>query len=450
MKFILINQTFYPDHAATAQRLTDFAVELAKSRHQVTVLTARRQYTEPHALLARNEIYQGVRIVRVGGGFTRPSPSPLPERERGSKMSPRPVCPPEDGSVRFLADGERVRVRGANFLRILDALFVNLSFAWMLFRLPRFDVIVALTSPPLVGTFAAFFANLRRSFFISWLMDINPDEAIEAGWIRKDSATARILEGTLRYTLKQSGRIIVLDHFMKDRLVAKGADYEKIEVVPPWSGDEELVLVPHDKNPFRKGHHLQDKFVVMYAGNHSICHPLDTLLEAAELLKEEASIVFLFIGGGERVRDVLAFKKEKNLKNILYLPYQKREDLQYSLSAADLHTVVMGNPYVGIVHPSKIYGILQIGRPFVFIGPEKSPIGEIVTGQKLGYHVEHREAGRLVDIIHEVKSLKEKALQEIREREQGLAKGYSKKVLVEKLMDCLGNKKQQFQMTKSK
>ena len=85
-------------------------------------------------------------------------------------------------------------------------------------------------------------------------------------------------------------------------------------------------------------HGLTDKFVVMYSGNHSPCHPLDTLLAAARKLQARPNIVFCFVGGGSEFQKVKAFARDNSLPNILCLPYQARNKLSGSLSAADLHT----------------------------------------------------------------------------------------------------------------
>src|SRR4029079_11338516 len=110
-----------------------------------------------------------------------------------------------------------------------------------------------------------------------------------------------------------------------------------------------------------RAHGLAGKFVVMYAGNHSPCHPLDCLLEAAEKLSSRADIAFGFVGGGSEQRKVEEFARTRQLENILCLPYQPQEELSAVLSAADLHVVAMGEAFPGIVHPCKVYNILTIG-----------------------------------------------------------------------------------------
>jgi colanic acid biosynthesis glycosyl transferase WcaI len=233
-------------------------------------------------------------------------------------------------------------------------------------------------------------------------MDLNPDEAIAAGWLNPKSMLTRLLDRMSRFSLTQSEQIIVLDRFMEARILGKGVPPQKIAVLPPWSHDDDVEFNASGRNQFRATHGLENKFVVMYSGNHSPCHPLDTLLEAARaasgvspavepglpagrsleasaadfsLLKE---IVLCFIGGGSEFAKVKAFAKEHNLSNILCLPYEPLDQLSASLSAADLHVVVMGNPFVGTIHPCKIYNILRVGAPVLYIGPKASHVSEIL------------------------------------------------------------------------
>lgn len=398
MRILFINQTFHPDPAATAQQLTDFSVDLAARGWDVTILTAKRGYAEPKTILPAREVYRGVNVLRV--------------------------WPFTFG-------------RASRFGRTLDAFFLNLSFAWCLLWFPRFGCIVAMTSPPLVGWISMHFAKWRRSQFVYWMMDVNPDEAIAAGWIKEGSPAARFLEGALKSVLKGSDKIVVLDRFMKERVIAKGAAAEKIGILPPWSHDDDLETIPHEKNPFRHKNSLNGKFVVMYSGNHSVCHPLDTLLGAAKELKMDPSVVFIFIGGGERVKDVLRFKEEHNLSNVLYFPYQQRSELKHSLSAADLHTVVMGDPFVGIVHPCKIYGILRIGRPFVYTGPRESTIGELISAAGIGYQVNHGDIQELLDVIRRVRGFSPTEKTAIQKRASETASQYSRQKLSPQLADFI-------------
>src|SRR5690606_9916775 len=127
---------------------------------------------------------------------------------------------------------------------------------------------------------------------------------------------------------------------------------------------------PPKENSFRKEHGLEGKFVILYSGNHSVVHPLETLLEAARRLESEPRVRFLFVGGGLRKQEVTAFREKYQLHNILELPYQPKEKLPESLASGDMHVVILGDNVNGLVHPSKIYGVLASGRPYLFLGPQ--------------------------------------------------------------------------------
>lgn len=234
---------------------------------------------------------------------------------------------------------------------------------------------------------------------IFWVMDLNPDEAIAAGWLKPDSGVAKFLAALLKSSLQHAERIVVLDRFMKERITAKGIPGQKIAVVPP-SCDESVEYDQEGREAFRRRHDLSEKFVVMHAGNHSPCHPLDTLLEAGKQLRCRDDIVFCFVGGGSEMSKVREFSRANQLENIRCLPYQP--ELSAVLSAADLHVVIMGDGYQGIIHPSKIYNILAIGSPFLYIGPLESHLGEIISGlpdAALARHAEHGDSQLLVQHI---------------------------------------------------
>lgn len=396
MRFLLLNQTFYPDYAATAQHLTDLALDLVKAGHSVWVICDRRSYDDRNVIHLCREKYQGVNIIRVGSS----------------------------------SFGKKTK-----FHRFMDYFSFNISLILKLISLPKFDVVIGLTSPPWISFFGALFARLKGGRFVHWAMDINPDEAVELGWVNKNGLGFQLLNRMALFTYKKSDLIVCLDRFMQDRLVNKGIHSHRISVIPAWSHDITSEHVSSSENRFRKRYDLNGKFVVMYSGNFSVCHPLDTILETARLLKDNNRIHFLFVGGGIRVKDVLEFKDRHKLSNIQYLPYQPRSEITDSLTAADLHAVVMGEKYVGIVHPCKIYGILASGKPFILIGPEKSHVGDIRRDHKLGYQVDHGASDKLRAVIDKLQLLSEKEKEEIRERSfKAVKERYSRSLLTKKFI----------------
>jgi glycosyltransferase involved in cell wall biosynthesis len=340
LKFLLLNQCFYPDVVSTAQHLTDLAKELAAQGHDVTVIASDRGYDDPSLRFSRRESWHNVQIIRI------------PSLSLGKSSCWRRAI--SFGSFAIVCT-----------LRVL--------------LLGSFDVVVALTSPPLISFLAALLVKLNGGTFCFWVMDLNPDEAIAAGWLAEHSPVARVLRRMLNYSLKQAQHTIVLDRFMRERVLAKGADPQRVAIIPPWSHDDTVGFSVEGREAFRRQHGLTDQFVVMYSGNHSPCHPLDTLLDAALKLKAREEITFCFVGGGSEQAKVKEFVQRHELSNVKCLPYQPLSELSHSLSAADLHVVVMGESFVGIVHPCKVYNILSVGAPVLYIGPTPSHVTDIAS-----------------------------------------------------------------------
>ena len=340
MRFLLLNQCFYPDVVSTAQHLTDLASELSRRGHSVTVLTSDRGYDDPSSRFKRRERWKGIDIIRI----------PSLSWGKTSKLK-----------------------RVANFSSFL------LICAARMLLLRRVDAVVALTSPPLISFLAAVYARLTRARLYCWIMDLNPDEALAAGWLKPGSITTQTLQRMMSYSLRRADQIIVLDRFVQERVLKSGVDSRRISILPPWSHSDVVGYSSSGREAFRKTHGLEGKFVVMYSGNHSPCHPLDTLLDAALNLRGRASVSFCFIGGGSEQQKVQRFAERHELTNIKCLPYQPLNELSGSLSAADLHVVVMGDPFVGIIHPCKVYNIIAVGSPVLYIGPDQSHVTDLAS-----------------------------------------------------------------------
>src|SRR6202140_3098751 len=349
MNILLLNQAFYPDVVSTAQHASDFAIGLTQAGHKVTVVFNSQGYDDPQLRFPPRENWNGIRIVRV--------------RSTGFGKS-------------------------AKWRRASDFGTFMAACALRMWSLPKFDVVVAMTSPPLISFLATLAVPARARSLVFWSMDLNPDQAIAAGWLKAKSPVGRLLSRMSLHSLRRADRIIALDRFMKARIQAKGIPAEKVMVIPPWSHDDHVQFDQEGREEFRAKFGLSHKFVVMYSGNHSPCHPLETLLQAAERLKENEGIAFCFVGGGSEFGNVKERARNRGLHNVVCVPYQPIEKLSGSLSAADLHVVVMGDQYVGIVHPCKIYNVLAVGKPFLYIGPPESHVTDIIgkSGASISSH----------------------------------------------------------------
>jgi colanic acid biosynthesis glycosyl transferase WcaI len=360
MRVLLINQVFYPDPQSTGQHLSGLAQGLVRHGHHVTVLTSRRGYDDPTRSYPARETWRGIDIIRVwSSGFGH----------------------------------------GMKWHRILDfATFLVSAMLRALF-LPRADAVVTLTTPPLLSVLGAGLAKVWRGRFIYWVMDLNPDEAIAVGWLKADGTLTHLLESMSRWSLRQADWVIVLDDYMRERVVAKGIAPQKIVTVSIWMHGD-VRFDAEGRKRFRREHGLVEKFVVMYSGNHTPVHPLDTLVEAAAALRNDSRLHFCFVGGGIEWRKLRDRARLEAWPNATFLGYQPFEALSDSLSAADVQVVAMGNAFVGIVHPCKIYNFLAVERPFIFIGPERGHVPDLIRAAGLGAlagTVRHGESRALAD-----------------------------------------------------
>ncbi len=358
MRIIVISQVFYPDNVSVAQHLSDLCFALAEKGHNIFVLTSRYAYEEKSQKYNYNENINGVFIKRIWSTGL------------GKK---------------------NVIFRIIDFVTFNIAIFCSLLFI----KRKSFDLMIGLTAPPLLSFFGSLMAKRKLIKFCYWLMDVQPDLAIQSGLIRKDSLAANCLRKMSDYTFKNSNHIIVLDKFMKEHVIERCGNIDNISIIPIWPAMNEIFQGNRFKNPFRIEHHFKNRIVIMYSGNHSYVHPLDTILELSKELINDDRFLFVFIGGGVRKKDVTEFKNKYELDNIIQMPYQPREKIHLSLGASDFQVIILGEGQVGYTHPNKIYGALFIGKPIIYIGPKKSHVTEILSSLDNNIIIEHGQVSEL-------------------------------------------------------
>jgi glycosyltransferase involved in cell wall biosynthesis len=199
--------------------------------------------------------------------------------------------------------------------------------------------------------------------------------------------------------LRRAAANVVLGQRMRERVTALGVDPRRIAVIPNWADGALLRPVERGANPLRAEWGLGDRFVVGYSGNLGRVHEFGTVLGAAEALRSQADIVFLFIGDGAQKAALATAAQGRALSNILFRPYQPREALGQSLGAADAHLVTLRPELEGLVVPSKFYGVAAVGRPTIFIGDPEGEIGSVVREARCGMCVRQGDAEGLARAI---------------------------------------------------
>ncbi len=327
---LFINRVYPPDDGATGQLLAELAEALVKEGWQVSVLAAGNLQPSTFNLQPS--------VVRVRGlPFTRAS---------------------------------LVR-RALSYASLYPALL------WRALRLPRHDVIVTLTDPPLLLVLGPLLKLWKRARLVHWAQDVYPEVAEELGVVRKNGCAARLLRGLSNGSLRRHDQIIAVGRCMKDRLIARGISADKITVIPNWAVGASASQLSTLNS--------QLPLTVMYSGNFGLAHPFEAIIEAVKMLNDTsqreaghlAPVRFVFAGAGPKldvVRTALA-----SCANVEFRAPAPLEKISATLAAADVHLACMSDALLGLVVPSKIYGALAAQRPVVFLGPRASEAARVIS-----------------------------------------------------------------------
>jgi colanic acid biosynthesis glycosyl transferase WcaI len=347
-RILFINQYYWPDHASTAQHLADLALSLAERGYECHVLTSQSRYQPGEPRLPAHELQNGVHIHRV------------PATSLG---------------------------RHGTLARMTDYLSFYAGACARALFLPRFDAVVTLTTPPLIGLLGVLLKRFKGSRHIYWSMDLHPDASLALGRMSPRRLFPRLMKRLSAFVYQQADRVVALGPYMADRIELKGVPASRIAVVPVWSRREEIYPTPRAANPLRKSLALGDAFVAMYSGNLGLAHSFDEFLEAARRLRDRNEIVFVFVGGGPRLAEIQAAQQVEGLQNIRLLDYFPRAELHASLSLADVHLISMRPEMTGIVVPGKLYGVMASGRPAIFVGPEHCESADTIRAAGCGLSI---------------------------------------------------------------
>ena len=353
-RVLVFNQYYWPRVEATAHLLADLCASLA-DEFELTVVTGGASSAP-----ASSE-HEGVRVVRV----------------RATSF-----------------DRARLDRRALNYASYLAGALV----AGM--RQKRPDVVVAMTDPPVVADVALAVARRFRVPLVVISQDVFPETAVALGRLEN-----RVVVGVLRALvgayLRRADRVVAIGETMRKRLVAKGARPERIAVIPNWVDTTELR--PQDRdNEWARANGLAGRFVVMHSGNVGQAQDLDSLIHAATMLHDVDDLAVAVIGGGTRRRELHELARTLDASNVTFFDYQPRELLPLSLSSAHVHVVGLARGLSGYVVPSRLYGVLAVGRPVLVAADEDSETARLVRSAGCGLVVPPARPDLLAAAIREL------------------------------------------------
>jgi putative colanic acid biosynthesis glycosyltransferase WcaI len=331
-RLLVLNQYYWPGVEATAHLLSELCSALA-DEFDVTVVTGMVPGAGSPGWATRD----GVEILRVN-------------------------------STAF--DRSRLSLRAANYLS-----YLGLSLLEGL-RVERPDVVLCMTDPPVIADLALVIARRFDAPLVVVSQDVFPEVAVALKRL-DNPALVGLLRLATRLYLRRADRVVAIGETMRERLREKGADGERIVVIPNWVDTSHLEPQPRD-NDWAREHDLVDRFVVMHSGNIGHAQDLDALVRATTFLRDLEDLRIVLIGGGARRDELKALARLLETERTLFKGYQPREVLAQSLSSADVHVVGLARGLSGYVVPSRLYGVLSVGRPVIVAAERDSETAKVV------------------------------------------------------------------------
>jgi colanic acid biosynthesis glycosyl transferase WcaI len=332
-RLLVFNQYYWPGVEATAHLLSELCAALAEE-FDVTVVTGR--LPQPGGKPGRTT-HDGVEIVRVR-------------------------------STAY--DRSALHLRALNYATYLaQSLREGLA-------VQRPDVVLCMTDPPIIADVALVVARRFGVPLVVVSQDVFPEIAVELKRL-ENRAVVEVLRRAIAAYLKRADRVVAIGETMRERLERKGAPPERLRVIPNWVDSSVLTPQPRD-NDWALDHGLAERFVVMHSGNVGYAQNLDALVRAATFLRDLDRLTIAIVGEGSLRAPLMELAELLETDSVYFLRYQPRDVLPLSLSSADVHVVGLARGLSGYVVPSRLYGIMAVGRPVIVAADRASETAQLV------------------------------------------------------------------------
>ena len=350
MQILLLTAYFPPDVGSAAHLFYELGGALAKRGHTVNVVTGLPGY---HAQgdLAR---YRGRWWMVEESNGMRVHRARVPEVARNHPVG-----------------------------RALWQFSCASGFAWAGLRIPRPDAVLVYSPPLPLGLTALFWRSLRRVPCVVNVQDLFPQSVIDLGILRQP-ALIRIFRGLERFVYAHADAITVHSPGNQRHVLSCGGRADRTRVIHNWVDTEHIRPGSRD-NDLRQELGLDNCFVVSFAGVIGFSQDLDTVVEAARLLRAHADIRFLLVGDGVEKERLQRKAQGYGLDNVVWLPMQPRERYPLVLHASDVGLATLRADVKTPVVPSKILSIMAAGRPTVACVDPAGDAPDLVRAAEAGY-----------------------------------------------------------------
>lgn len=358
----LICELYYPEVNATGHYITQIGTGLA-DEFDVNVICGQPNYLSKGVRAPNRDTHQGVNIFRVWS---------------------------------TTLNKNVLAFRLINMITIGSSMFLK-----CLRQFKRGDRVLVVTAPPSLPYTTALAALIKGAPYIVLLHDLYPDILVAVGKTRTGSFLFNSIERLNRWLYKHSNRLVVVGRDMHKRVSHKSEGLDvPIVTIPNWSDLDAIEPSPKDTNKLLCELGILDKFVLMYAGN--IGHPTDieTIVAAADILRNEALIHFVFVGSGAKSAWLGKEVRERGLNNVSVLGQLPREEQCTFLNACDVGLVSLIPGMTGTAMPSRTYNILAAGKPIIALTDPDSELAQVIDEERVGWHTRPGDPNSLIEIIH--------------------------------------------------
>ena len=361
MKIWFISEVYFPDEAGTAYYMTGLAEHFAKTQ-RVSVLTGMPKYNARGKAVSRIEHLNGVHIIRC---------------------------------LDSTLDKNIILFRLANVFISSISIFIN-----AIGNIKRNDIVIAVTSPPLLPFVIGLVCKIRRAIFLLRIDDVYPEVFVATGFLKKGSFLELLLAAANRILYKKADLIFVLGRDMARLVRTKaGSHAQRIKIVSNWSDSDRILPTSKKSSPLLNELGLADKFIVLCAGNMGRAQAIETLFSAAERLLCKANIHFMFIGSGQKTSWMKKKKEDGKLTNITLLGQRSRAEQQIFLNACDISVASLLPGMTGAGVPSRIYNVMASGKPIISVASADSEMSLVVAEENIGWVVSPSDPEQLASTI---------------------------------------------------
>lgn len=272
----------------------------------------------------------------------------------------------------------RVRVPKFNKMnkksRVKNILVYTFRAMWATLKVKDVDYVYSISQPPILGGLLGVWGKwMKHAKFIYNIQDYNPEQVIATGY-SMNSFILSVMMALDKFSCKRADKVIVVGRDMIETLKKRfqGKKVPIYSFINNWIDEKEIYPLDSDHKKvlaFKQKYGLKDKFIIMYSGNIGLYYDLENLFKVIEKFPKGIKtasgqdVIFAFVGAGS-IKDKLVIYKEKHhMDNVVFIPYQNKADLIYSLNSADVHWCVSAKGIKGVSVPSKCYGVMAAGKP---------------------------------------------------------------------------------------